>query len=120
MSDSKIVSPEEFALQQIRARAAAKEGGNGHLSASFRREAALKQQIEIMGTFIAHLKAVLVIALEQRGGVPLLVLMARRLEVLEHGSYNVEQDEQGNVIYSLPLPESDAGPPPEAKPEEAS
>jgi hypothetical protein len=123
VSEGKLVTPEQFALEQIKRRAVLKEGGNGHLSASLRREQALVQQIQLRDIFITHLKAVLVIALEQRGGVPLLVLMKRRNEVLEKGSYNVEQDEQGNVTYSLAPPEPETEPgaeSPETKPEEPS
>jgi hypothetical protein len=111
MSDGKLISPEQFALEQIKARATklAAESGGGHLSASLRREFALQQAIAMMKTGVANLQAVLIVALEQRGGVPLLVLASRRAEILKGKTgYSAEQDPAGNVTYSLIPPEEPA------------
>ena len=77
---------------------------NGHKSASQRREAALHQRLVLLDGAIRSLQAVLIVALEQRGGVPLIVLAERRAAILsgDGAEYRVEQDESGNVTYSLP------------------
>jgi hypothetical protein len=78
---------------------------NGHRSASQRRELALRNEIAIRDAIIAHLKAVIVIALEAREGVPLLVLAARRTQILKEGAaYLVALQENEDVLYSLPAP----------------
>ena len=93
--------------------------------ASLRREQGLRQALQMAYSSFASLQAVLIVALEQRGGVPLLVLNARRQEILGGKiGYLTVQDPEGNVTYSLIPPEPeiepDAGPLSEAKPEEPS
>jgi hypothetical protein len=91
---------------------------NGHKSASQRREMAMRETMAMQAAVIEHLKAVIVIALEQRGGVPLLVLAQRRIEILSAGkTYRFEQTTEGDVTYSLQIEPAPAAPAPEPEAE---
>jgi hypothetical protein len=100
MNESRIISPHELMA-------------NGHPSASKRREFLLRQELAIAKEAIRSLQAVLIVSLEQRGGVPLMVLASRRTEILTKGgaAYKIDQNAVGDVLYSLPPAE-------EKKPEE--
>jgi len=108
-SPSRLVLPEHLGLQ-------------GHRSASMRREIEHRQKIATLEEVIEHLRVVIIVALEERKGEPLLVTGDRRIELLtKGGQYHVRQAKDSlDVVYSLTAPAEEEAPPAPPPPETAS
>ena len=107
MSDGRIITPAEH-IADMR--------GNGHASASQRRELALRQTLGMQTAVIDHLKAVLFFVLEQRKDEPLVIPSERLRAILLGGcSYTASQHPNGDIVYELPVQSPAAEPPPPEK-----